>query len=163
MDLTGRLSNPREAVRSLPVQGSRRSKRSDKAPETGDSTPVSGPSHGPRNLRGRLSNPVQRRLTETDLDDLVAVYQAGSTIDEIAERFGLHRTTVMELLERRGVPRRTPRKLSDRSVAEAARRYDSGETLAEIADRLGVAPSTLTRELRLAGVPIRPRGRPGSS
>ena len=74
----------------------------------------------------------------------------------------VHRTTVMIHLERRDIPRRTPRKLTDHMVTDAARLYSSGETLAEIAEHPGVAPPTLTRELRLAGIPIRRRGRPAS-
>jgi IS30 family transposase len=110
-------------------------------------------------LTGRLSK-VQRRLTDTEIDALVDAYRDGATIEEVGERFGMHRSTVIDHLQRRGVPRRTPRKLTDLAVSDAARRYVSGETLAEIAERLGVAPSTLTRELRDAGIPIRRRGRP---
>ena len=83
-------------------------------------------------------------------------------IETLACEFGIHRTTVMAHLERRGVARRTPRKLTDQLVKDAAHLYTRGETLAEMADRLDVAPSTLTRELRLAGIPIRHRGRQAS-
>lgn len=114
------------------------------------------------NQRGRLSSPVQRRLTNTEIDDLAAQYCAGSTIQTLAREFGLHRTTVMDHLERLGIARRTPRKLTDPDVIDAAKRYASGSTLAEIADQLGVALSTLTRELRQASITIRPRGRPAT-
>lgn len=134
----------------------------DEGHETADSGPQHGSGDGASEQRGRLSNPVQRRLTDTEIDDLVTQHEAGSTIEMLASTFGIHRTTVMTHLERRGIPRRAPRKLSDRSTAEAARRYESGETLAEIADGLDVATSTLTRELQLAGVPIRRRGRRAS-
>jgi len=117
----------------------------------------------PSEEKGRLSNPVQRRLTGTDLDALVARYQAGSTIDALAHEFRVHRTTVMDHLKRRAVPRRGMRKLTDSRVAEAAHRYSNGATLAEIATDFDVAPSTLTRELRRAGVPIRRRGRSSKS
>ena len=110
-------------------------------------------------LKGQLSNPVQRRLADAVIDDLVTRYEAGSTIEVLASTFGIHRTTVMAHLERPGVPRRGPRKLTDEMVAEAAHRCTSGETLAEIATKLGIAPSTLTRELQLAGIAIRRRGR----
>ena len=80
----------------------------------------------------------------------------------LASTFGIHRTTVMAHLERRGISRRSPRKLTDEMVAGVAHRYARRETLAEIAANLGIAPSTLTRELKLAGVTIRRRGRPAS-
>ena len=111
----------------------------------------------------RLSNPVQPRLTDAEVDNLVAQHEAGSTIETLALELKIHRTTVMAHLERRGVRTRAPRKPTDGMVTEAARRYTAGETLAEIAATFDVAPSTLTRELRLAGIPIRQRGRQPSA
>ena len=40
------------------------------------------------------------------MDELVVGYQDGLTIYQLAQRFQVHRNTVSELLERRGVPRR---------------------------------------------------------
>jgi predicted DNA binding protein len=120
------------------------------------------PSSSASQVKGRLSNPVQRRLTDSDIDALVGAYQAGSTIEMLANTFGVHRTTAIAHLERRGISRRSPRKLTDEMVTGAEQRYTGGETLAEIAASLGIAPSTLTRELQLAGVTIRRRGRPPS-
>jgi AraC-like DNA-binding protein len=160
VDLTGRLSIPPRTVRSLSVQGSRRSNRFDQEPETGDSGLIDGPQGGARNQRGRLSNPVQRRLADTDVDDLVAGDQNGSTIDVLAREFDVHRTTVMDHLDRRGVLRRTPRRLTDEMVNLATRRYMRGETIDNTAEHLHVSATTLARELRLAGTSIRPRGRP---
>jgi hypothetical protein len=163
VDLKGQLSNPSRAVGCLTGQGSRASEHADGSPQAADAGSQHGPSSSPSEEKGRLSNPAQRRLTGTGIDDLVARYQAGSTIEMLANRFGIHRTTVMAHLERRGIPRRSARKLTDEMVAGAAHRYTSGETLAEIAEQLGVAPSTLKRELRLAGIPIRRRGRPATA
>ena len=160
MDLKGQLSNPSRAVGSLAGQGSRASEHVDGSPSKADSKSQHGPSSSASEEKGQLSNPVQRRLTDTEIDDLVARYEARSTIEILASKFGVHRTTVMDHLRRRAVPRRTPRKLTDQMVADSAHRYSSGETLAGVAEQLGIAPSTITRELRLAGIPIRRRGRP---
>jgi Helix-turn-helix domain len=159
VDLEGQLSNPSRAVGSLAGQGSRASEPVDGSPQTTDSRPQHGPITSVSEEKGRLSNPARRRLTGSEIDDLVARYEAGSTIEMLASALVIHRTTVMAHLERRSVSRRSPRKLTDDLVAEAAHRYASGETLAEIAGIFDVAPSTLTRELRLAGIPIRPRSR----
>lgn len=106
---------------------------------------------------GRLSNPVQRRLSETTVDELVSAYTAGSSIDSVAAQVGVNRTTIIDHLERRGVERRKVlRKMTDRSVRQAAERYASGESLRAVAARFGVDPSTLAREFRRAA-PIRPR------
>jgi AraC-like DNA-binding protein len=162
VDLKGQLSNPSRAVGSLAGQGSRVSEHVDDSPQTADSESQHEPSSSASEEKGRLSNPAQRRLTDTGIDALVAEYEAGSTIELLASRFGIHRTTVMTHLERRGISRRSPRRLTDEIVAGAAHCYTTGETLAEIAANLGIAPSTLTRELRLAGITIRRRGRPPS-
>jgi len=63
------------------------------------------PGDSPREEKGRLSNPPQRRLSPTDIDDLVNAYRAGATINQLAAEFSIHRTTVAEHLDRLGVPR----------------------------------------------------------
>ena len=74
-----------------------------------------------------------------------------STIDTLARQFGVHRATVMTHLERRCIPRRSPRQWTEEMVAGAAHRYAGGEALVQIAANLGFAPSTLTRELQSTG------------
>lgn len=107
---------------------------------------------------GRLSNPVQRRLAETTIDEFVREYVAGASIDSLAGRLGLHRTTIIGHLDRRGIERRkVVRKMTDRIVQRAATRYSQGLSLKAVAAQFEVDPSTLTREFRRAGVPIRPR------
>jgi transposase len=108
--------------------------------------------------RGRLSNPVQRRLSEAIVDDLVSAYLEGSSIDSLATQFGVNRTTIITHLDRRGIQRRkVVRKLTDRIVQRAATRYRKGESLQVVAAQFDVDARTLSKEFRRAGVPIRPR------
>jgi hypothetical protein len=53
---------------------------------------------------------TQRRLSAEQVDQLVAAYQAGKTVRELASQFDLHRTTVLAHLERQGVSRRASRR-----------------------------------------------------
>ena len=107
---------------------------------------------------GRLSNPVQRRLQSTDIDALVGLYQEGASIDGLARRYQLHRTTVIHHLDRAGITRRrVVRKMTDESVALAAARYEQGASLAVVANEFRVHQRTLARELRQAGASIRLR------
>ena len=102
--------------------------------------------------RGRLSNPVQRRLPSTDIDALVGLYRDGSSIDALARRYRVHRTTVIHHLDQTGVTRRrVVRKMTNDSVAQAAARYEQGASLAVVASEFGVHQRTLARELRRAG------------
>ncbi len=108
--------------------------------------------------KGRLSNPVQRRPSETIIDELVRDYVAGSSIDSLAERLHVHRTTIISHLDRRGIKRRrNVRKMTDRSVRQAAKRYASGESLKVVAIRFDVDARTLAREFKRAGIEIRTR------
>jgi len=101
---------------------------------------------------------VQRRLSEHDVDEIVSAYLDGSSIDSLAKRVGVNRTTIISHLDRRGVERRRiVRKMTDRSVRQAAELYRSGASLEVVATRFGVHARTLAREFERAGVQTRPR------
>jgi len=140
--------------------------------------PSKQPIHSPNTFKsdvqqtpGRLSNPapatatppqsprpVQRRLTPSDVDDIRASYITGQTITELAETYGVNRTTIMRHLHQHGVRRRrVARKMTDAQVGQAAATYLVGHSLATVANDFNVAVRTLSREFRKAGIPIRPR------
>ena len=85
---------------------------------------------------------------------LADAYRAGASINELAARSGVHRTTVAAHLDRQTVPRRR-RGLSDEQVRDAVRRYRSGQSLARIADRHHVDPHTIRATLLRHGVATR--------
>lgn len=100
----------------------------------------------------------QVRLSPARVDELALAYQRGATVRELVEQFGVHRTTVLDHLKRRGVARRTNiRKLTDQQVQEATRYYRAGDSLLTTGKRFGVDASTISREFKQAGVPLRPR------
>ncbi len=133
VDLMGRLSNPPEAVESVAHQGgcdtppprrttSKGAKRSSNPPEPNDleekgqlSNPTESSHHGDdgrvdsptagRSMR-RPGPPVLRRLTPPQIEDVVAGYQSGRSLIELAQEFGIHHRTVAGHLERLGVARR---------------------------------------------------------
>ena len=158
MDLWGRLSNPPEVVETLAEQGSRGPRSPLTAVDGTRNRGSDGLSGAVPEEKGRLSNPVQRRLSDGTVDDLVRAYFEGSSIDAVARLFRINRTTVSGHLERRGVERRRfVRKMTDRSVGQAATCYESGESLKIVAARFGVDARTLAREFKQAGFAIRPR------
>ena len=108
--------------------------------------------------KGRLSNPVQRRLPASEIRVLVGLYRDGSSIDALARRYEIHRTTIIHHLDQAGIARRrVVRKMTDESVALAAARYEQGASLAVVACEFGVYQRTLARVQHEAGAPIRPR------
>jgi transposase-like protein len=107
---------------------------------------------------GRLSNPVQRRLSEAGIGELCHLYCEGASIDALARQHKVNRTTIITHLDRAGIERRrVARKMTDDSVARAATRYGQGASLAVVAQEFDVHARTLAREFRQAGVSIRPR------
>lgn len=72
-----------------------------------------------------------RRLTEAQVQELVEVRRAGAEIKELAERFGIDRSTVIAQLRRAGVPgrRRQGRSLDPAGVQAAGELYASGSSL----------------------------------
>ena len=123
--------------------------RSSALPEASKRPELDPPPTTPRGLKkkGTALNPPQRRLSPTDIDDLIAAYRAGATIIQLAMEFGIHRTTVAGHLDRHGVPRHSELTVWDDDILrEAAELYATGLSLADVAERF-----------RRAGVTVRPR------
>lgn len=100
----------------------------------------------------------QVRLSPAGVDELVLAYQQGATVRELVEQFGVHRTTVLDHLKRRGIARRANiRKLTDEQVQQAARYYRAGNSLVTTGMHFGVDGTTIAREFRKAGVGVRRR------
>jgi phage-related baseplate assembly protein len=107
---------------------------------------------------GRLPNPAQRRRSPTDIDDLIAACQAGATINELAARFGIHRTTVATHLDRHQVPRHHDRTTwDDNTLRRAAEPYAAGLSLADVTDRYQIDAQTVANRFGRAGLSVRPR------
>jgi hypothetical protein len=140
------------------AQGSERIGNSSASAETARFRPFDGLAEGPREERGRLSNPPQRRLSPTDIDDLLDAYRAGATINQLAVAFRVHRTTVAGHLDRSGVPRHSEQTAwDDEILKQAADLYATGLSLADVAHQFGVDAQTVANRFRRAGVAVRPR------
>jgi hypothetical protein len=157
-DLWGRLSNPSEILQNLSDQGWGGLARPPGAVMGAAEGHDSGLDARSSEQKGRLSNPVQRRLVDAEIHELIRCYGEGASIDGLARRYEVHRTTVIGHLDRARIARRrVVRKMTDDSVARAATRYGEGASLALVAQEFGVHARTLVREFRRAGMSIRPR------
>ena len=158
MDLQGRLSNPLDIGETVAAQGSERIVGSGDGVEATQIRPSNDHAEGPREEKGRLSNPCQRRLSPADIDDLISTYQAGATISQLANEFGIHRTTVTGHLDRNGIPRHHDQTVwDDGLLRQAAKLYATGLSLADVADQFGIDAQTVANRFRRAGVSVRPR------
>jgi hypothetical protein len=115
-----------------------------------------------RQRRQRSPKQVQTRLGAEGVAQLVAGYQAGGRVKQLASQFGIQRLTVSSILQREGVPLRS-RGIHPDDLPEVIRLYRDRWALARLAVKFEVSPSTVTNTLRRAGVPIRRPGRPPTS
>ncbi len=84
-----------------------------------------------------------KRLSSSQIDELVAAYQAGATQAALAERFGQHENTIGLHLRKRGVLGRGPRVLTDEQADELRRlRESEGLSYAALGRRFGVSEWT---------------------
>ena len=151
VDLRREFENPCQALKTLASRRSRGVYQRDRRP--------SEPSVV--DSRGRMVRAVgmtQTFLSPADVDKLVSLYEEGSTLVELAERFSIHRRTAAAHLVRRSVPIRS-RGLDERHLAEAVELYVSGLSLMEVGLRFGASQQTVRRALAAVGVTIRPGGR----
>jgi DNA-directed RNA polymerase specialized sigma24 family protein len=85
---------------------------------------------------------------------LITGYREGRTVYDLAERFGIHRTTVSQHLHRQGVKMRRLG-LDEQQVDLAVRLYEQGWSVAGIGNHCGVNGSTVWLALRGRGVRMR--------
>ena len=87
------------------------------------------------------------RLTVEEFDQLAQAHAAGATAGALGRELGVHRSTVVLHLRRRGVPPVAQPRMSEVEVAEAARLRESGLTLAEVSATLGWSVTAIRRRL----------------
>lgn len=107
-----------------------------------------------------------RRLLVGQEAELVAAYEAGATVEELAARHGCSVTTIRLVLGGEGVELRPPgpRSPLDGREREVAAAYEAGATVRELVDRFGANQRTIRKVLGEQGVSMRRPGRkPGSS
>lgn len=113
----------------------------------------------PGTVSARPDGPTRRthpRLTAAEVDQLIEARQAGASIEDLADAFSAHRSTVMSHLRMNGIAARNA--WSAGQLEQAVAMYEAGSSLADVAHALGCGTSTAGRRLRAAGLTLRPRG-----
>jgi hypothetical protein len=95
-----------------------------------------------------------RQLDADQVQELIAGYQAGSTVYELGARFGVDRRTVSKILHQNDIPMRR-RGLSPDQVDDAIHLYNLGWSLARVGKHLNVDHVTVLHKLRERGIPTR--------
>jgi len=100
------------------------------------------------------------RLDDAQNQQLIASYQAGSTVYQLADQFDINRRTVSAILHRHDVPMRR-RGLTNSQIDDAERLYRQGWSLARIGNSMGFTADTVRARLLERGVTMRDtQGRP---
>ncbi|MGI8614813.1 MAG: hypothetical protein ACR2KL_12855 [Nocardioidaceae bacterium] len=86
--------------------------------------------------------------------ELVAEYQVGANMHELAIRWQIHRTTVAGHLRRASVKLRR-QGLSEEQLDEAVRLYGVGWSCQRLAERFSCDDETVRQRLKAAGVRLR--------
>jgi len=107
----------------------------------------------------RVLRREQRWLSAAEMEALIAAYEAGARVCELAQVYGLHRTTVSRHIFRAGKAQPV---MTEGQIDEAVRLYAEGWTLHEVGRSVGVGDQTVRRALVEQGVTIRPGGRRGA-
>lgn len=144
VDLSGQLSNSQPAIEALADLDI--GPPNDTSPEKAQS-----PNRTPPTAQ-RQSRP----LKPAQVDALVAGYEAGKTMRELAAEFDINRVTVSAHLRRAKVPIRRGG-LSPEQAAEAIGLYEAGWSSGMLAKHFNVSADNVLMALRRAGVAIRPR------
>ena len=161
----GQLSNPRQKPETHAEQGSRADQRhrehtantaDEAAGESGRGSLEEEVQYSNPSLRADVRQ-AQRGLKPAEISQLLTAYLAGDRINDIAAEFKVSRTTVIDHVNRSGLPRRRDQAWTAEELSTAAGDYSNGRSLADVGARLGVNASTVASRFRDAGVPIRPR------
>lgn len=110
-------------------------------------------SPGPERSRRRTPG-TARQLDADQTQKLIAAYQAGATVYQLGDQFGINRRTVGKILTRNGVHTKHPG-LSPDDIDQAVQLYEDGWSLARIGERVGVTANTVRTKLRERGVTMR--------
>ncbi|WP_063012716.1 hypothetical protein [Nocardia kruczakiae] len=100
---------------------------------------------------------IRRRLPRHTIDQLVQTYRGGATTLELAARYDISKTAVLNLLTREGVTRRH-QPLTDADIEHLEHLYLAGHSLASCSRLTGTPATTIKDALRERGTPMRPAG-----
>jgi DNA-directed RNA polymerase specialized sigma24 family protein len=105
------------------------------------------PRHRPVRHRRRRERRVSKRLKPEAIERMIAEYVTGTTAAELGRRYGLAKSTVLQLIRQAGEQVRHPL-LSESETAQLLALYKTGLPQKDIAERLGRSPSAVWHCLR---------------
>ena len=105
----------------------------------------------------REARQLHRRLGSAAIVEIVAAYESGSSVSQLAAAYGRSSDGMMRLLKQEGVKMRFQH-LTPERVAEIVRLYEEGKSIYAIQGILAIPKTSVGRALTQAGVQMRGRG-----
>ncbi|MFI6165564.1 helix-turn-helix domain-containing protein [Nocardia sp. NPDC051052] len=92
------------------------------------------------------------------IEQLIQAYRDGASTAELAKRYRVSKSAILELLTKRDVPRRY-QPLTEADIDRAERLYIDGHSLTACSGLTGFPASSINRALNKRGTPMRSAGR----
>ena len=95
------------------------------------------------------------KLSPSDKDDIVRLYQSGISAPKLSEQFGVRKSSIRGVLKRRGVVIRGNSKLNATDKDDLVRAYETGSSTLALGQRFGILRSSVRQILKDRGIDIR--------
>ncbi|MEV6102311.1 hypothetical protein [Nocardia sp. NPDC051981] len=125
--------------------------------DTGPSSPLPRRHKKPLADRPREPRRIEQRLGPATVEELLHAYRDGTSTTQLAARYGISKTAVLNLLTNRNVSRRF-QSMTTNDVDHVERLYLAGHSLASCSRLTGFPASTIRDALRERGTPMRAPG-----
>ena len=119
---------------------------------------VEASSRAPEQVPRAPARIIRRRLGAALVQQVIAEYKAGSSMQQLAMKHGTSHVAMWNLLTKEQVPMRY-QSLLPHQITQVFERYQAGKSIYGVADKLGIPKTTVARTLKKAGVQMRTRGK----
>ncbi|MGQ4615174.1 helix-turn-helix domain-containing protein [Nocardia sp. R7R-8] len=98
---------------------------------------------------------LDQRFAPETLAEIAALYESGSSSNQLCKQYDLSKGSLMKILQDHGVQTRFQSMTTD-EITQAAKLYEAGDSIKTIAHKLGKAKGSVWKALTSRGVQMRP-------
>lgn len=95
------------------------------------------------------------KLLDTEIDDIINLYQAGETPKNIGIKYGIFANSVNRIIKRKGIANNQLIRVSKENIDKIIKDYQLGISTEKIAKQLNIDPQTACRILERNKIPLR--------
>jgi len=98
---------------------------------------------------------MRKKLTKSEIEEIINLYKSGSSPKEIGEAFGILNNSVSRILRKHNVSTFQSRRLTQKETTFICNQYTDGYNTSEISKKLKIHPSTVCKVLKKNNIKIR--------